>query len=410
MMASTNIDKAAFLPLLNEKFCKELSEEIIQFPIIEFPAGLHLGKEDDPREFFPLVVKGSIRITQFEATQKEIVLYNVKPMQSCIISITAAMCAFSAKSVAITNEDTIIFGIPNEKSDEWMAKYKSWRTFVSELNALRLTELIEKHDLVSKQKDEIFLQKKEITDSINYAQRIQKAALPPHEFIQSLLPDHFVFFRPRDIVSGDYYWLAQIDNKAIVVVADCTGHGVPGAFMSMLGISLLNQMVNIHKDFTAAWALDELRKQVKKSLRQTEDNNESKDGMDLALMIFDFDKQVLDYAGAYNPLYVVRDNNLIEIKPDRMPIGIHLNDGKQFTSQTFLLEKGDMFYAFSDGFVDQFGGKESKKFMSRKFKELLLNVHALPVNVQSEILEQTLNEWKGNLEQTDDILVIGIRA
>lgn len=409
-MEPLNIDKTIFLPLLNESFCKELSEEIIQFPIIEFPAGLKLGNKDESYNFFPFVIKGSFRLVCYDCSNNEILLYNVRSMQSCIMAITAAMGDFRVQGIGITNEDTMFFAIPNEKSDEWMEKYKCWRTLVTSLYASRLTELIEQHDLVSKKKDEIFLQKKEITDSINYAQLIQKAVLPPEDLITSLLPEHFVFFKPRDIVSGDYYWFAQIENKAIVVVADCTGHGVPGAFMSMLGISLLNQMVNNQQKFSAGWALDELRKQVKKSLRQTEASSESKDGMDLALMIFDFNKNELEYAGAFNPLYIVHDNSLIEFKPDRMPIGIHRNDNINFTSKTFLFEKGDMFYAFSDGFVDQFGGIDSRKFMTKNFKELIINIHALPVCDQHKTMEKTLNDWKGDNEQTDDILVIGIRT
>jgi serine phosphatase RsbU (regulator of sigma subunit) len=408
-METLHINKTVFLPILNNTFSKELSEEIIQFPLIELPSGLQIGKEGESFTFFPIVVKGSIRLVRYDSSKNEVLIYNVNPVQSCIMSITAAMCPFKVQGVGITNEDTLIFAIPNEKSEEWMDKYKCWRTFVLGLYSNRMNDLIYQHDQVSKQKDEIYLQKKEITDSINYAQRIQKAVLPSDDLINSLLPEHFVFFRPRDIVSGDYYWLAQVDNKTIVVVADCTGHGVPGAFMSMLGISLLNQMVNLHKEFNAGWILDELRKQVKKSLRQNEVNSESKDGMDLALMIFDFNRNELEYAGAHNPLYIIHNENLIEIKPDKMPIGIYVDEEKNFTSNTFHFEKGDMFYAFSDGFVDQFGGYNSKKFMTKKFKELILNIHNYPVNKQYEIFEKTLIEWKGDNEQTDDITVLGIK-
>ncbi|MFH2142973.1 MAG: SpoIIE family protein phosphatase [Bacteroidota bacterium] len=409
-MNSETIDKTVFLPLLIECFCKELSEEIMQFPIVQFPAEIHLGKKDERAAFFPIVVKGSIRLIRYDSNNNEILIHNVTRMQSCIMSITAAMGNFTVKGIGITNEETIIFAIPNKKSDEWMGKYKCWRKFVTELYEGRLTELIEQHDVIRRQKDEIFHQKKEITDSITYAQRIQKAVLPPDDYIQSLLPEHFVFFRPRDIVSGDYYWLAQIEHRTFVVVADCTGHGVPGAFMSMLGISLLNQMVNIHQKFNAGQILDELRNQVKKSLRQTVDNSESKDGMDLALMIFDFKNKQVEYAGALNPLYIIRDNCLIEKQPDRMPIGVYKYADNNFTGHIFPFKKGDMFYAFSDGFIDQFGGPKRKKFMSKQFKELLTNISTLPVSSQSEFLDKTLNDWKGDNEQTDDILVMGIRT
>ena len=368
-----------------------------------------LGVEHTKVKFFPIVIKGSIRVIKFDSAKNELLLYNVEKLESCILSITAAMRDSYMQGVAFTNEPSAMFAISNEKASEWMQKYDCWRKFVVDLYDQRLGELINQHDVVSKQKDEIYIQKKEITDSINYAQRIQHALLPPNEYIKTLLPDYFILFKPKDIVSGDYYWLSQVDKKIIVAVADCTGHGVPGAFVSMLGISTLNQITKNKIDFHANNILNDLREQIKISLRQSSSESESKDGMDMALMIFDFKNNVLEYSGAYNSIYIIRKGQLIEIQPDRMPIGIHINDKNDFTNNVFYLEKNDMFYAFSDGFVDQFGGNPTKKFMSRKLKHLLLEIYTKPLNEQENILEKTLENWKGHNEQTDDVTALGIK-
>ncbi len=403
-----NINKEDFLPLLEQKFSKELSREIIQFPIIEFPAKLKLGRENDKVKFFPIVIKGSIRVVKFDASNNEILLYNITKLESCILSITAAMRDSLMPGIAFTNEPSAIFAVSGEKADEWMEKYDCWRNFVVDLYDQRLGELITQHDIVSKQKDEISIQKKEITDSITYAQRIQNALLPPHEYIDSILPEYFILYKPKDIVSGDYYWLSRSDNKTIVAVADCTGHGVPGALMSMLGISALNQIIKSNNDFHASDILNELREQIKISLRQSSQNSETKDGMDIALMILDFSNNVLEYAGAYNPVYIIRKGELIEKQPDKMPIAIHplMND---FTNHQLEISKGDSIYLFSDGFADQFGGPKSKKFMYKQFKELLIKISEKPMNEQKRKLENTFEQWKGQNIQTDDITVLGLK-
>jgi two-component system, sensor histidine kinase LadS len=288
-------------------------------------------------------------------------------------------------------------------------------------------EIETQRDELKRQRDVLTEQKQEITDSINYAQKIQSAVLPTKEFLEEILPDHFVLFKPRDIVSGDFYWIRQIKNYTVVAAADCTGHGVPGAFMSMLGMALLNEQISKSKFDRAGEILDHLRNKVKETLKQEGKPQEQREGMDMALAIIDNNSLELQFAGAYNPLYVIRKKEntldveysnlfslesdeycLYEIKGDRQPIGIH-SEEMDFTTHHYKIQRNDTLYIFSDGYVDQVGGPKGKKFMVRKFKEILLQIQNEPMNNQKEILNKILEDYKGNIEQIDDILVFGIR-
>jgi len=265
-------------------------------------------------------------------------------------------------------------------------------------------ELAQKNTLITEQK-------KEITDSIEYASRIQNAMLPPGDYLDSLLPERFIFFKPRDIVSGDFYYITEKDGKVICVVADCTGHGVPGAFMSMLGISFLNEIISKHRDLPHSnEILEELRAHVIKSLHQTGKVGESQDGMDLALYIIDMETRKMEFSGANNSLWFVRDGELLEKKADKMPIGIYSWVEKSFTRHEMDLQEGDLVYAFSDGYSDQFGGPLQKKFMSRNFKKMLLKNHTKSMKEQKKILIETLEQWMADTSQVDDILVVGVRV
>ena len=263
--------------------------------------------------------------------------------------------------------------------------------------------------LLEKQKAEIEKQKEEITDSIKYAKRIQTAILPSKALAEEILPEHFILFRPRDIVSGDYYWMHKSGNKVIVVAADCTGHGVPGAFMSMLGVSFLNEIVHKNNLLQPDLILNMLRESVKRTLGQTGKEGEAKDGMDVAMVVIDFDTMTLQYAGAYNPLYLFRNGELIEIKADKMPIGIYIREKDGFTNHELPLQKGDTFYIFSDGYHDQFGGPTGSKYKSIPFKEYLGSIQDKSMAQQRDMLDKNIEGWKGNLDQTDDIIVIGVR-
>ncbi len=295
--------------------------------------------------------------------------------------------------------------------------YKNYR---NKQKSNRLLE--EKNKMLQEQKDKIEAQNKDITDSIKYAQRIQRALLPPNEFFTEKLLDYFILFRPRDIVSGDFYWATEKHDKIILTAADCTGHGVPGAFMSMLGISYLNEIVNKYdpnsgEPMRASIILNQLRYAVKTSLKQTGDDDEAKDGMDMALIIIDKKTNVVQYAGAHNPLFIVRDGELIKYKADKMPVGIFIREKESFTNHEIQVQKGDAVYMFSDGFVDQFGGEKGKKFMVARFRELILRIHDKPMAEQKAVFEYELDNWMNHIDingenyrQIDDILVIGFRV
>ena len=263
---------------------------------------------------------------------------------------------------------------------------------------------------IEKQRDKIAEQNREITSSIMYAQRIQSAVLPDEEFTGNILPQHFILFKPRDIVSGDFYWMTEKGNHKLIAAADCTGHGVPGAFMSMLGVSLLNEIVNVTRKYQANKILESLRYNVKETLSQRGKKNEARDGMDIALCILDFKNLTAQFAGAYNPLVLIRNSESIIYKGDKMPIGIHVGHEKPFTNHTFKIAKGDMIYMYTDGYADQFGGPEEKKFKSCTFRELLADIHYKPLDEQKVILDKTIKDWQGDLSQVDDIMVIGIRV
>ncbi len=252
-------------------------------------------------------------------------------------------------------------------------------------------------------------QKQDITDSITYASRIQGALLPPEELLDQLLKEYFILFLPKDIVSGDFYWVNEYNGKVITAAVDCTGHGVPGAFMSMLGIAYLNEIVNKRADLHANEILIELRNHIIKSLRQTQTIETGKDGMDVSLTIIDRENLTAEYAGAFNPLIICRNGEIIEYKADRMPVGMHFKYEIPFQNHLIKLQKNDMLYAFSDGFQDQFGGEDKRKFMFKRLKEMLLEIHKNPIEEQKEILLTTHEMWKGANPQLDDIILFGIR-
>jgi len=275
---------------------------------------------------------------------------------------------------------------------------------------------------VVKQKEEILVQHKivteqkaEITSSITYARRIQQALLPGLDILAKNTSDNFVLFKPRDIVSGDFYWIDKNDNKLIITAADCTGHGVPGAFMSMLGISFMNKIIREQKIFKPEDVLGQMRSNIINSLHQGNYEGTTKDGMDMALCIIDLDTLVLNYSGAFNPVVIISENNCTELKANRMPVGLHL-EMKEFTSMSIQLKKGDCIYLFTDGYQDQMGGIGCRKFMKKRLRELLIEIHNLPFSEQKRILEETLKKWMHNpdlpqveVEQMDDITVLGFQ-
>jgi ligand-binding sensor domain-containing protein/serine phosphatase RsbU (regulator of sigma subunit) len=260
------------------------------------------------------------------------------------------------------------------------------------------------------QKEELTLKNKSITDSINYAKRIQTAMLPPYRLFKSVFPSSFVLYMPKDIVSGDFYWINKLGDKIFVSAVDCTGHGVPGAFMSIIGFELFRKITNIEGLSRPSDILNRLNEDFHVIFKDV-DNVVLRDGMDVAFCSIDKKNMILEFAGAFNPLYLIRDNKITEIKGDRFAIGLDETNFKEQTFKNHLIpiQQGDIIYIFSDGFADQFGGPDGKKYKYRRFRHLLLNLHRLPMDKQHEILENNVMEWRGQQEQVDDILVIGIK-
>jgi ligand-binding sensor domain-containing protein/serine phosphatase RsbU (regulator of sigma subunit)/ABC-type amino acid transport substrate-binding protein len=270
------------------------------------------------------------------------------------------------------------------------------------------TEIEAQRDFARYQRDQIGQQQKSIMDSIQYAQTIQNSLLPSAHTLKSGLTNHFILFKPRDIVSGDYYWFSNHDDHHYIAAADCTGHGVPGAFMSMLGMALMNEIVSKHPSIDPDNLLNELRSQIIETLHQQGDPGAAKDGMDMVICKIDSQKRQLLFAGANNPLYLVRNGELTEYKTDKMPVCIHIVM-QPFTNHKIDLEPGDNIYIFSDGYADQFGGPHGKKFKYRPFKELLVSLSGMEMHEQGLQLDKEFEQWKGGLDQIDDVVVIGMK-
>lgn len=251
---------------------------------------------------------------------------------------------------------------------------------------------------------------KEITDSINYAKRIQQAILPPDEILHETFHESFVLYQPKDVVSGDFYGFFKKEDYFIIAVADCTGHGVPGAFMSMIGHEQLSRIIIEKNITTPAIILDELHQGVRKALKQDHSSGESRDGMDIALCKIYLTQNKIEYAGANRPLWIIRNNELTETKADKQPIGgLETDNRKQFTNHLLHLEKNDSLYLFTDGYADQFGGDRGKKFMVKNLERLLIELFDEKMKNQQTAINEKFIAWKGSNEQVDDVLIIGIR-
>ncbi len=261
---------------------------------------------------------------------------------------------------------------------------------------------------IQTQKEHIEKQNKEIKYSFDYAKKIQNTVLPRNEVFENLFAEHFIFFKPRDIVSGDFYWISQSGTRIVLTAADCTGHGVPGSLMSMLGITMLHEIVNEKNVMHSEEILNQLRLSIARTLKQEGKIGEQKDGIDMALMIYDSAKRTLEFSGANNPLYIIRNGEMLEYKGNNMPVAYY-EKMSDFTRYTIEMKQGDRVYMFTDGFPDQFGGPQGKKFKYRPFKDLLLEVSDRPMEEQHRILSLIFDEWKGDLSQIDDVLVIGLR-
>jgi len=299
--------------------------------------------------------------------------------------------------------------------EELIIQLKENERIKDEANHLLEQKVIERTTDLNNAKKKIELNHKRITDSINYASRIQNAMLPSTEILNSELLDYFILHKPKDTVSGDFYWFRKVDNFLFLAVADCTGHGVPGAFMSMLGIAQLNEIITNKPVSSPELILDELRSRIKKSLHQNGQTGQAHDGMDIAFCVIDFKERKIHFSGAYNPLYIIRMNEsktmfeLAELKGDKMPIGVHPNDKKSFTKKIIDISQDDTIYIFSDGYVSQFGGERKETFKTKRFQDVLLNIQLESMDLQKQILDKTILSWQGENEQVDDILIIGLK-
>jgi serine phosphatase RsbU (regulator of sigma subunit)/Tfp pilus assembly protein PilF len=330
----------------------------------------------------------------------------------------------------LTRKQKQIIEDKNQKLDQQNIEITAQHAAIEEKNE-ELNQLVEEvtsqrdeiesqRDLVLTQKDQIETIHHEISESINYATRIQKAILPETKILDQYLSEHFVLFKPKDKVSGDFYWWTHIENHTVITAADSTGHGVPGAFMSMLGSSYLREIVQKEYITHTGVILRKLRKEIIKSLKQKGEMGEQKDGMDMAIISIDHETNKVQFSGANNPLYILTNRklehykplpsfeNFYEIKPDKMPISIY-QKMDNFTAHEFQLEKGDLLFMFSDGFADQFGGPRGKKFKYKPFKRLLSENRELPLAELKNILNQTFIDWKGELDQIDDVVVLGLK-
>ena len=359
------------------------------------------------------------QVLVLEQQKKEVIQTAEKRQQRIILLafigafiLVSLLALFIYRSYRIKRQSNITLTLQKQeieaKNEDLVQLNEEISAQREEISAQR-DEIEAQRDLVVLQKDHIQAQKEKITDSIDYARHIQQALLPSSEFAASNLGEHFILFKPKDVVSGDFYWATRVNEYLVVTVADCTGHGVPGAFMSMLGISFLNEIVGKKEVVKASEILDQLRSAVVDALRQRWETGEQKDGMDMALIVINTEKAHLQYAGANNPLYIVTAGKELKVvKPDNQTVAINI-EMKPFTNHEVELGKGDCIYLTTDGYHDQFGGPNNKKFKGKQLKELLVAIAEKPMGEQRELLNSTFESWKGSCEQIDDVTILGMR-
>jgi serine phosphatase RsbU (regulator of sigma subunit)/HAMP domain-containing protein len=312
---------------------------------------------------------------------------------------------FAAEYQPLSEEDVLGHALLKMR-DDLGERERSLEMKVAE----RTEEVVRQKEEVERQSRKVVELYKNVTDSIRYAKRLQDSILPPERRIRELLPEAFVYYRPKDIVSGDFYWMEQVGDRVLFAAVDCTGHGVPGAFMSLVGHNGLNQAAKERGLWRPSEVLKELNRIAYEALHKDREQHLIRDGMDLALCSYDRERRILDYAGANSPLYVVREGATQAYAPNKTAVGSFDLNGSAFAEHRVELRPGDMVYVFSDGYADQFGGPKGKKFMYRRFRELLGEISQQPMDRQRRMLHDAFNAWRGAHEQVDDILVIGMRA
>lgn len=272
-----------------------------------------------------------------------------------------------------------------------------------------LSEMKSAYSEIEGQRSELQLRNKDLTDSLNYARRIQAALLPSEHHIRRIFPDYFIYYRPKHIVSGDFYWFSERDDKYFIAAADCTGHGVPGALMSMIGLELIHKIINDMKVDDSDQVLLTMNRELESAFFKEESGKPIiKDGIEMSICIIDKKTRVMEFSGAFLPVYIVRDDKLIEIKGDKKNV-VQSFAMVSFNRSTFTLQEGDLLYLFSDGYADQFGGPENKKFMYRRLRHILLTISKYPLPDQQRILDETIDSWMEDHDQIDDMMILGVR-
>ncbi|MBN2681365.1 MAG: tetratricopeptide repeat protein [Bacteroidales bacterium] len=406
---------------------KNYSDTLTKEQAVENITRLQMKYEFDKERKVAELEKEQVKIKhEAEIDSKNAKIENQRMLTIFFVVLFIIMGSFAFFIYRSFRQKKRLNSILSEQKEEILAKNEELQQQKEEIQSQR-DEIEIQRDLATSQRDQIIIQKKEITDSIHYAKRIQTAVLPDNAIVEEYFSEQFVFFKPRDIVSGDFYWFAKNNNQIVCVAADCTGHGVPGAFMSMLGITLLDEIVNKNKCFNPSLILNKLREDIISALKQHDSefvNNQSnlsqvRDGMDVSVCTFNKETKKLIYSGANNPLYIVRNySELIELKPDKMPVGLHLKSNSNYSEKELQVNTNDIIYMFSDGFPDQFGGNDNstggKKFLYKNFKQLLLDISAQPLVNQQELLKQNLDNWMNpgtvSYEQIDDILILGLKV
>ncbi|HON52946.1 MAG TPA: 7TM diverse intracellular signaling domain-containing protein, partial [Bacteroidales bacterium] len=321
---------------------------------------------------------------------------------------------FAIFDIPIISANSIKLGLAGQITLLSVSTITQFREFFQKSNKF-LEEMIQKRTvLISSQNNQlqeqnkkIAQQYKEIKQSMTYAKRLQNAILPNKYKFSSVFKDHLILYKPRDIVSGDFYWIAEKRKKTYIVTADCTGHGIPGAFLSMLGISFLNQIVSKNHDISPHDILHKLGLLFSETINNHEDNM-TRDSMDISICLIDHTTKIMEYAGAYNPIYIIRNQELYELTVDKFSLHKdYASEMPKFTNKIYTLQENDRVFMFTDGYADQFGGENNKRYSKRRFKQLLVQSASKPMSEQKTILEMTHDNWKGKLEQVDDILVLG---
>lgn len=337
--------------------------------------------------------ENQILLDQKEIEKQKVIKYSVVFM----LIVVVLFLLFVFNRLRITRKQKIIILETNEELNQ-----------TNDVLAAQRDEIENQKDAIEEQKNIVENKNKEITDSISYAKRIQQAILPSHEIMKALLPNSFVIYKPKAIIAGDFYWVEEVEGLVIFAVADCTGHGVPGAMVSVVCHTALNRAIREFKLISPNEILVKTREIVKERFQSG--TNEISDGMDIALCVWDKKQSKLSYSGAYNSLYLIRKNKLIEYKADKQPIGKFMGDEKPYNIHDIQLQKDDLIYLFSDGYADQFGGEKDKKFSYKRFRELILKNNKLSMDVQKNILSNELENWMQNTEQIDDVCVLGLKV